>query len=109
MAEAHDAAEAIRCLLEPHAGKISAAFIFGSFARGTETARSDIDLMIIGALDYDTVYAVTDAAGRQLGRHVSPVVISPEDWRRDVASREPIVSGVRTSPKLLLFGADEDL
>ena len=35
--------------------------------------------MIIGTLDYDTVYAVTDAAGVCLGRQMSPVLVSPED------------------------------
>lgn len=102
-------AEVIRRMFEPHADKIAAAFIFGSVARGTDTPRSDIDLMIIGKPDYDTVYAVTDEAGLQLGRQVSPVLISREDWRREVAMREPFVSHVRASPKLFVFGSEADL
>ena len=102
-------ADVIRHMFEPHAEKIVAAFIFGSVARGTDTARSDIDLMIFGELDYDTVYEVTDAAGLELGRQVSPVLMSSEDWRREVAMREPFVSRVRASPKLFLFGSDDAL
>lgn len=62
-AATHDVVEALRRVFARHAPKIKAAFIFGSVARGTDTARSDIDLMIIGELDYDEVYAVTDKAG----------------------------------------------
>ena len=102
-------AEVIRRMFEPCAEKIVAVFIFGSVARSTDTPRSDIDLMIVGELDYDTVYAVTDEAGLQLGRQVSPVLISRENWRREVAMREPFVSRVRASPKLFLFGSEADL
>jgi predicted nucleotidyltransferase len=108
-AAAFEMAETIRRMFEPHAKKIAAAFIFGSLARGTHTARSDNDLMIIGELDYDTVYAVTDEAAPRLGRQVSPVLISPEDWRGEVAMREAFVSNVRRSPKLFVFGSEKDL
>jgi predicted nucleotidyltransferase len=104
-----DVAAVIRRMFEPYAEKIIAAFIFGSVARGTDTARSDIDLMIVGELDYDTAYAVTDETGLQLGRQVSPVLISGEDWRREVAMREPFVSRVRAAPKFFLFGSEADL
>jgi predicted nucleotidyltransferase len=99
--------EAIRRMLEPHAAEIATAFIFGSVAKGTDTARSDIDLMIIGTLDYETVYAVTDAAGLRLGRQVSPVLVSPEDWRREAATS--FMTNVRRGPKLLLYGSVEDV
>jgi predicted nucleotidyltransferase len=101
---ASDIVVTIRRMFEAHAGKITAAFIFGSVARGTDTARSDVDLMIIGALDYDAVYAVTDDVGQQLGRQVSPVLISPEDWRREVAMPDSFISRVRASPKLFVVG-----
>jgi predicted transcriptional regulator with HTH domain len=45
--------EPLRKSLEPCADKIKAAFVYGSVAKGTDTARSDIDLMVIGdALNY---------------------------------------------------------
>ena len=40
--------ETIRKMLEPYSDKIKAAFVYGSVARDTDTARSDIDLMVIG-------------------------------------------------------------
>jgi len=32
-------------MLEPYSAKIKTAFVYGSVAKGTDTARSDIDLM----------------------------------------------------------------
>lgn len=108
-AATHDVVEALRRVFARHAPKIKAAFIFGSVARGTDTARSDIDLMIIGELDYDEVYAVTDKAGVQLGRQVSPVLISPEDWQREVAVPRSFIGQLRKSPRIFVFGSEGEL
>ena len=49
--------EPLRKSLEPCADKIKAAFVYGSVAKGTDTARSDIDLMVIGEeLNYSELY-----------------------------------------------------
>ena len=65
-------AEPIKRSLEPFADRIKAAFVYGSVAKGTDTARSDIDLMVIGdELDYSGLYAsLLDVEGI-LGRKVS--------------------------------------
>jgi len=39
---------ALKLLLEPFREKILCAFVFGSVAKGTEHAASDVDLMVIG-------------------------------------------------------------
>jgi len=62
--------------LSPLAEGITAAFVYGSIARGAETAGSDVDLLIIGSLDFGTVVDVPQRAQRQLGRDVSPKVFS---------------------------------
>ena len=41
-------AEPIKEILRPYADTIKAAFVYGSVAKGTDTAHSDIDLMVIG-------------------------------------------------------------
>ena len=38
--------EPLREALQPYSNKIKAAFVFGSVAKGTDTAQSDIDLMV---------------------------------------------------------------
>src|SRR5712691_1925966 len=49
--------EPLRKSLEPYSGKIKAAFVYGSVAKGMDTALSDIDLMVIGEdLNYSELY-----------------------------------------------------
>jgi len=43
------APNAIREALRPLAGRIARAFLYGSFAAGTDQPGSDIDLLVIGA------------------------------------------------------------
>jgi len=100
----------IREPLEPHADGIRAAFVFGSVAKGTDTAQSDIDLMVIGdELNYSDLYSAAEEAGRRLGRKVSPVFLSLRDWRRKASTKGSFVSKVRTSPKLFVLGSEKDL
>jgi predicted nucleotidyltransferase len=102
--------EPIRNSLEPYADSIAAAFIFGSVAKGTDTAQSDIDLMVIGDdLDYSDLYAASQNAESKLGRKISPVFLSPRSWRRKVSTKGSFASKVSTLPKLFIFGSERDL
>src|ERR1700736_1723587 len=50
--------EPLRKARQPYSDKIQAAFVYGSVAKGTDTARSDIDVMVIGdELDYSDLYS----------------------------------------------------
>lgn len=89
--------EPLRRALEPYADKIKTAFVFGSVAKGADTARSDIDLIVIGnELNYSVLYTALQNAETVLRRKVSPIFLSPEEWRRK-ASRKTSLS-VRLAP-----------
>lgn len=102
--------ETIRKMLEPYSEKIEAAFVYGSVARGTDTARSDIDLMVIGdELDYSKLYAALKNAETLLRRKVSPTFLAREDWRRKVSEKGSFVGKVGRLPKIFIFGSEGDL
>jgi predicted nucleotidyltransferase len=102
--------ETIRKMLEPYSEKIEAAFVYGSVARGTDTARSDIDLMVIGdELDYSKLYAALQNAETLLRRKVSPTFLAREDWRRKVSEKGSFVGKVGRLPKIFIFGSEGDL
>ena len=48
----------------------SCAFVYGSIAKGTDTARSDIDLMVISEAAYPELYDALQEAEEILGRPV---------------------------------------
>jgi predicted nucleotidyltransferase len=61
--------------------KIKVAFVYGSIAKGTDTARSDIDLMVIGDdLTYAELFAGLQKAETILQRSINPTFLSFDDW-----------------------------
>jgi predicted nucleotidyltransferase len=102
-------AEALKDSLEPFSDQIDSAFIYGSVAKGTDTARSDIDLMVIGNdLDYSGLYGALQDAERVLSRKVNPTFLSRADWKRKAAEKGSFVSKIDAQPKIFVFGAAED-
>ena len=60
-------ADPLREVLQPLAGQIDAAFVFGSVAKRQDTAASDIDLMVISdSLSYGDIFAALEAAEARL-------------------------------------------
>jgi len=103
-------AEPLKQSIAPFSDSIDAAFIYGSVAKGTDTARSDIDLMVIGNdLDYAGLYSVLQDAERKLSRKVNPTFLSPADWKRKAAEKGSFVSKINAQPKIFVFGAAEDI
>jgi predicted nucleotidyltransferase len=103
-------AEPLKESLEPFLDSNDTAFIYGSVAKGTDTARSDIDLMVIGNdLDYSSLYSALQDAERKLLRKVNPTFLSRSDWKRKVAERGSFVSKINAQPKIFVFGSAEDV
>jgi predicted nucleotidyltransferase len=103
-------AEPIRRSLEPHTDTIKAAFIYGSVAKQTDTAHSDIDLMVIGDdLNYSDLYAATQDAERTLQRKVNPLFLSQKDWQRKASDAGSVINKISSSPKIFVIGSEQDL
>ncbi len=102
--------EPLRKSLEPYADKIKTAFVFGSVAKGTDTAQSDVDLMVIGnELSYADLYTALQNAEVVLRRKVSPLFLTPDEWRRKTSEKGSFISEISTLPKLFIFGSEEDI
>jgi predicted nucleotidyltransferase len=103
-------AAALKESLQPFASTIKAAFIYGSVARGTDTARSDVDLMVIGdELNYSDLYTAARNAEDKLRRKVNPLFLSPSDWRRKASDRGSVIGKIRQTPKVFVIGSEQDL
>lgn len=96
--------------LLPLSDKIHAAFIYGSIAKGSDTAKSDIDVFIIGTeLAYADVYVALSAYESSIGRPVNPSIYSTQELQRKLAEDNTFVSRVLNQPKIFLIGSDNDL
>ena len=97
-------ADALRLSLAPLAGRIDAAFIFGSMASGTESAGSDIDLMVVGDAGFAEIVDATYAAQATLGREINPKVMSASEWQAKKAESNAFLQDVLNKPRIMLIG-----
>jgi predicted nucleotidyltransferase len=102
--------EPLRKGLEPHVDNIKVAFIFGSVATGTDTANSDIDVIVIGdGLVYSDLYTAFQNAEDVLRRKIKPIILSQEEWRRKASKRDTFINKVSGQSKLFIVGSETDL
>lgn len=103
-------AEPLRAALAPLAKKIKAAFVYGSVAKREDTAKSDIDLMLIGdKLTYADVFEALEAAGARLGRTINPTIYTRKELARRRDEDNAFVTRVLAQPKIWLIGGEHDL
>jgi DNA-binding transcriptional ArsR family regulator len=103
------AVDVIRQALVPLASSISIAFIYGSAAKGTLRAGSDIDLMVVGSVSFgDVASALTDAQQR-LGRDVSPTVYAMNEFFKKLRANHHFLTTVLHEPKVFIIGSDHEL
>lgn len=103
-------AEPLRDALKPIANQIALAFVYGSIARRSDTARSDIDLMIVSdTLAYPDVMGALQIAGTRLGREVNPTIYNAAELARRRHEGNAFVTRVLEQPKLWIIGSDDAL
>lgn len=103
-------AEPLRHALGAYASEIRAAFIHGSAAKRTDSARSDIDLMVVSdSLSYPDVYDTLQPVEVILARPVNPTVMTPAEWREKRASTGSFVDRIASRPRLFIIGSPDDL
>lgn len=89
--------------------RVRIAFVYGSVARGDETAASDIDIMLIGDLSGREVASLLSPVKKMLNREINPSVYSPGEFRRKFKEHHPFLTTVLKEPKLFLLGDERAL
>ena len=103
-------AEPLCQALSPLADRIHAAFLFGSIAKGKDTSRSDIDLMLVSDdLDYAEVMLALHPVAERLGRPVNPTVYTRDELQRRRAAGSSFITRVLQQPRQWLIGSEDDL
>jgi predicted nucleotidyltransferase len=98
--------ELLQVALTPLVERLVWAFIYGSIAKGTAHASSDIDLMLIGEnLSYSDVMERLVSVEAQLGRTINPTLYTLTDWRAKMAAGNSFVLKVDAQDKINLIGS----
>ncbi len=92
----------LRQALEPFENEIESAFIYGSIARNTEDAESDIDVVVVGTCDLARLLGAMQALEPVLRRHVSVRFYEPREYRELLRS-DPFLGRVAAGAKIPLI------
>jgi predicted nucleotidyltransferase len=102
--------EPLRQALQPKRSDIRAAFVYGSVAKGTDKAGSDIDLMVVSArLRHGDLFEMLQPVESVLARRVNPTVMSRKEWRAKRTDVDSFAARVAAGPRLFVIGNDDDL
>lgn len=85
--------------LGPLREDIEEAFLYGSIAKQTETAESDIDVIVVGDCDYARLLGALQPLDAKLRRHVSVRLYAPDEYRKLVRS-DAFLKKVDAGPKV---------
>lgn len=98
--------EPLRAALAPLAERIGLALIYGSVAKGVDTAASDIDLLIVSDdLTLEEVYRALSPTEALLDRKVNPSLYTTAEFRRRRKTRNPFLMRVLEGPTNALMGS----
>ncbi|MDT8434993.1 MAG: nucleotidyltransferase domain-containing protein [Anaerosomatales bacterium] len=88
---------------------VSVALIYGSVARNTEDARSDVDLLVIGDVSPPVLDEALMEAEGLLGREINATLLDIKEWHERVARKQAFAMDILRQPKVFLIGAEDDL
>lgn len=101
--------EPIREALAPLTEKIERALIYGSVAKGTDTASSDIDLLVVADdMTLEALYTALAPVEATLGRKVNPTLYTRKEYDDRRAASNPFLIRVLEGEHLVLVGSEDD-
>ncbi|MCC5874384.1 MAG: nucleotidyltransferase domain-containing protein [Gammaproteobacteria bacterium] len=101
--------EPLRQALAPALSEIELALVYGSVAKGSATAGSDVDLLLVSdSLTLERVYELLTPAEAQLGRSINPTLYTADEFRRRRRDGNTFLERVLTDATLVLHGQLRD-
>ena len=87
---------------------IKKAFIFGSFANGTQDALSDIDIMIIGDINEDALIEKISRLESKFEREINYHIYSEREFEERIKEKNSFISKILLKPVIFLIGKHEN-
>ena len=97
--------EPLQAALQPFKHQIQEAFVFGSIAKKTDTARSDIDLIIVGNAPLLAITEVISQAEQILKRTINLSLYASDEWG-GLKVNDPVLSQIANSCKITILPDD---
>lgn len=88
---------------------IKVAFIYGSFAKGKERAKSDVDLFLLGNIDEGRLIRQLNNIEKTIKREINYTIFSQKEYRDKKRKEDSFIIDLLSSPKIILVGSKNDL
>lgn len=94
--------EPLKEALLPFAAQITTAFVFGSVAKGSDSGRSDIDLIVIGNVQLLELSEALHVVEQSLLRPVNFSLYEPAEWAA-LVDADPVMAQIAQGPTLRIL------
>ena len=102
-------AEPVRQALEPARDRIDLALLYGSVAKGQDSAASDIDVLLVSdALTLENVFQLLEGAEKMLARKISPTLYTKAEFQRRRRNGNSFLKSVLEGESVVLMDAIND-
>ena len=98
----------IKAALMPYEEQTRFVAIYGSIAKGSDHARSDVDLLVVGDVGLEQVIQAIAPIEVQLGREISVRLYTPQEFRQRRSGGDAFLCGVMNGPLIVLSGKADD-
>lgn len=83
---------------------VEAAAVYGSVASGTDTGRSDIDLLVVGSPNELSFHEAVSALEEDLGRPINYTLLSRKELKARLRREDPFLTRVLASDLIPVIG-----
>lgn len=102
--------EPMKKALKSVQNKIDIALLYGSIPRGTDTATSDIDLLVVSKdLSLVDLYPKLSEVESVLGRKINPTLYTPAEFQKRIQNKNSFIENVLSHEYIMLIGEKDDL
>lgn len=88
--------------------KIRYALIYGSFAKGTETTKSDIDVLVIGEIDEDSLLDSISKVEKRIGREINFIHWTPKEFVQKAKEKIPLLVDILRTDVIMIVGEQSE-
>jgi predicted nucleotidyltransferase len=85
-------------------GNIRFALIYGSFAKGEEAEKSDIDLLVVGDVDERRMMGIIEKVEERTAREVNYIAWTEDEFEKKVKEGIPLLDEIVNTPVIMIVG-----
>ncbi len=84
------------------------ALIYGSFAKGTEGEKSDVDLLVVGNMGEDKLLKAVSEVERKTGREVNYNLWTEKEFGEKARDQIPLIREIAKTPVIMIVGEENE-